>query len=61
MPRLKVTLTRSPIGYEKSQRATAEALGLRKLQHTNLLPDTAATRGAVRKIRHLVTVEEVED
>jgi large subunit ribosomal protein L30 len=59
--RLKVTLTGSPIGYEKSQRATAEALGLRKLQHSNLLPDTDSVRGAVRKIRHIVTVEEVQD
>lgn len=61
MAKLKVTLTRSPIGYEKGQRATAEALGLRKLQHSNLLPDTDSVRGAVRKIRHLVTVEEVQD
>ncbi|HEY3412988.1 MAG TPA: 50S ribosomal protein L30 [Armatimonadota bacterium] len=61
MPKLRVTLTRSPIGYEKSQRATAEALGLRKLQHSNILPDSQAVRGAVRKIRHLVVVEEVED
>lgn len=61
MPRLKVTLTRSPIGYEKSQRATAEALGLRKLQHSNVLPDSNAVRGALRKIRHLVQVEVVQD
>lgn len=61
MPRLKVTLTRSPIGYEKSQRATAEALGLRRLQHSNVLPDIQSVRGAVRKIRHLVVVEEVAD
>ena len=61
MPKLKVTLTRSPIGYEKSQRATAEALGLRKLQHSNVLPDTQAVRGACRKIRHLLVVEEVAD
>lgn len=61
MGRLKVTLVKSPIGYESSQRATAEALGLRKLQHSNVLPDTQATRGAIRKIRHLVAVEEVEE
>jgi large subunit ribosomal protein L30 len=61
MPRLKITLTRSPIGYEKGQRATAEALGLRKMQSSNVLEDTQAVRGAVRKIRHLVTVEEVQD
>jgi large subunit ribosomal protein L30 len=60
MPRLKVTLVKSPIGFEGSQRATAEALGLRKLQHSNILPDNDAVRGAVRKIRHLLTVEEVE-
>jgi len=59
MPRLKVTLVKSPIGYEKSQRATAEALGLRKLQHSNVLPDEPSVRGAIRKIRHLVAVEEV--
>lgn len=61
MARLKVTLTRSPIGYERSQRATAEALGLRKLQHSNILPDSQSVRGAIRKIRHLVVVEEVEE
>ncbi len=61
MPRLKVTLVKSPIGFEGSHRTTAEALGLRKLQHTNVIPDNRAMRGAIRKIRHLVTVEEVED
>lgn len=61
MARLKVTLTRSPIGYEGSQRATAEALGLRKLQSSNILPDSPSVRGSIRKIRHLVTVEEVEE
>jgi len=57
---LKITLVRSPIGYERDQRATAEALGLRKLHHTVLHDDTPAIRGMVHKIRHLVTVEEVE-
>jgi large subunit ribosomal protein L30 len=61
MSRLKVTLTGSPIGYEKSQRATAEALGLRKIRHSNVLPDTNSVRGALRKIRHLVEVEKVQD
>jgi large subunit ribosomal protein L30 len=61
MARLKVTLVKSPIGFEKSQRATAESLGLRKLQHSNVLPDSPSIRGSVRKIRHLVPVEEVAD
>ncbi|HEY3267370.1 MAG TPA: 50S ribosomal protein L30 [Armatimonadota bacterium] len=61
MSRLKVTLIKSPIGYEKSQRATAEAMGLRKLHHSNILPDNGAVRGSIRKISHLVTVQSVED
>ena len=58
---LKITLTRSPIGYAGDQRATAEALGLRKLHHSVLQQDTPAVRGMLHKIRHLVTVEEVEE
>lgn len=60
MSHLKITLVKSTIGYEGSQRSTAEALGLRKLQQSNIVPDNRAMRGAIRKIRHLVTVEEVE-
>ncbi len=58
---LKITLTRSPIGYAKDQRATAEALGLRKLHHTVVQQDTPSVRGMLHKIRHLVTVEEFEE
>ena len=61
MARLKMTLIKSPIGFESSQRATAEALGLRKLQSSNVLPDSPSLRGSLRKIRHLVKVEEVEE
>lgn len=61
MPQLKITLRRSPTGYEKSQRATAEALGLRRLQQTVVRPDNAAIRGMVFKIEHLVEVSEVAD
>ena len=61
MPQLKITLKRSPIGYEKSQRATAEALGLRKRGATVVQPDTAAIRGMVFKISHLLEVQEVEE
>lgn len=56
---LKITLVRSPIGYAADQRATAEALGLRKLHHSALHEDSAALRGMLHKIRHLVEVEEV--
>jgi large subunit ribosomal protein L30 len=55
---IKVTLVRSPIGYEKSQGLTARSLGLKKLNTSVVVPDNAAIRGMVFKIRHLVSVEE---
>lgn len=53
-----VTLVKSPIGYTKDQRATARALGLRRLQQTIEHKDTEAVRGMINKIVHLVHVEE---
>ena len=55
---IKITLTKSPIGAQPKQRRTVEALGLRKMHQTVELEDTPATRGAVAKISHLVTVSE---
>ncbi len=55
---IRVTLVRSPIGYEKSQRATAEALGLRKMHQTVEKEDSPAIRGMINKISHLLLVEE---
>ena len=54
-----VTLVRSPIGYTKDQRATARALGLRRLHQTIEHKNTEAIRGMINKIVHLVHVEEV--
>jgi large subunit ribosomal protein L30 len=59
--RIKIKLTKSPIGAAPTQRRTVEALGLRKMQSEVELPDTPQTRGAVRKVRHLVTVTEAPD
>jgi len=53
-----VTLVKSPIGYTKDQKATAMALGLRRLHQTIEHRDTPALRGMVQKIIHLVQVEE---
>jgi large subunit ribosomal protein L30 len=55
---LRVTLVRSPIGYTKDQKATARALGLRRLHQTVEHKDTPAVRGMIRKIIHLVQIEE---
>jgi large subunit ribosomal protein L30 len=56
---LKVTYTKSAIGYAHDQKRTIASLGLRKLNQTALLPDNPSVRGMIFKVRHLVTVEEV--
>jgi large subunit ribosomal protein L30 len=55
---IRVTLVRSPIGYTKDQRATARALGLRRMHQTVEHKDTPALRGMIQKIVHLVQIEE---
>jgi large subunit ribosomal protein L30 len=57
-PTIRVTLVRSPIGYTKDQRATANALGLRHMHQTVEHTDNPALRGMIQKIIHLVKVEE---
>ena len=56
---LKITLVKSPIGAIPKQKATVEALGLKKLNKTVELPDNDAVRGMVWHVRHLVKVEEI--
>lgn len=56
--KLRVTLVRSPIGYKKDQRATARALGLRRLNQTVEHNDNPALRGMLNKIIHLLRIEE---
>ncbi|MDE7029605.1 MAG: 50S ribosomal protein L30 [Lachnospiraceae bacterium] len=56
--KLKVTLIRSTISAVPKNKATVEAMGLTKLHKTVELPDNAATRGMIRKVCHLVKVEE---
>ena len=52
-----VKLVKSPIGYDRRQRATLRGLGLRRLQQTVELKDQPAIRGMVGKVQHLVEVE----
>ena len=58
--KLRITYSKSSIGYRKGQQATVRALGLRKLNQTVEHDDTPVIRGMVNKVSHLVTVEEVE-
>ena len=57
--KLKITLVKSPIAAIPKQRATVEALGLKKLYKTVEMPDNDAVRGMIQKVRHLVKVEEI--
>ena len=57
--KLKVTLVKSPIGAIPKQKATVEALGLKKLNKTVELPDNEAVRGMIWHVKHLVKVEEI--
>lgn len=55
---LKVTLTKSPIGYSVRQKNTVRALGLRRLGQMVEHSDTPVIRGMINKVSHLVQVEE---
>ena len=56
--RLKVTQTRSTISHIARNRATVKALGLHGIGSTSIVTDNDATRGMVRQVRFLVSVEE---
>ena len=57
--KLKITLVKSPIAASPKQRATVQALGLRKIRQSVELPDNGATRGMIQRVNHLVKVEEI--
>jgi large subunit ribosomal protein L30 len=56
---LKITLVKSTIGFDDRQAKVVEGLGLRRIRHSVVLPDTPETRGMILKVRHLVEVEPV--
>ena len=58
--KLKITLVKSTIGAIPKHKKTVEALGLKKLNKTVVLPDNAATRGMIKQVQHLVKVEEAQ-
>ena len=57
--RLKVTQTGSPSRRPADQRQTLVGLGLKKMRSSRVLEDTPAVRGMLRKVHHIVKVEEV--
>src|SRR6187455_2416980 len=59
--KLKVTQVKSTISHIARNRGTVRALGLHGIGSTSIVTDNPATRGMVRAVRFLVTVEEIED
>ncbi len=58
MAKLKLTQVRSGIGQSQRHRGTLRALGLGRIGKTNELDDSPVVAGMLRKVRHLVKVEE---
>jgi len=59
MGNLKITLVKSTVESKKDQKATVEALGLRKVGSSVIKNDNPAIRGMIKKVEHLVEVEEI--
>lgn len=57
---LRITQIKSKIGHPQDQRATLRSLGLRKIRQQVVRPDNPAVRGMIKKVRHLITVEEAD-
>ena len=58
MAKLKLTQVRSQIGQSERHRGTLRALGLGRIGKTNEIDDGPVLQGMLRKVRHLVSVEE---
>jgi large subunit ribosomal protein L30 len=56
--KLRITQTRSPIGETRAHRGTLRALGLGKIGSTSEHAESPQLAGMLRKVRHLVQVEE---
>lgn len=58
---LCVRQVRSGIGFDKTQKATLKALGLGRIGKRRQLPDNPQIRGMIRKVPHLVVIDESAD
>ena len=60
MSPLKVTQVKSVIGSKQDHKRTVRALGLKRIRDSRVHEDTPQIRGMLRKVRHLIRVEEVD-
>jgi large subunit ribosomal protein L30 len=59
--KLRITWTKSAIGYAKEQRTTLRTMGFHCLNQTIVHKDSPEIRGMINKVRHLVRVEEAPE
>jgi large subunit ribosomal protein L30 len=59
MPQVKITLSKSPIKRNARQKATVQALGLRKLNHSIIKEATPQVQGMINAVAHLLTIEKI--
>jgi large subunit ribosomal protein L30 len=59
MAQVKVTLSKSPIKRSARQKATVQALGLRKLNHSIIKEATPQVQGMINAVAHLLTIEKI--
>ena len=57
--KLKITLIKSTIGAVPKNKATVEAMGLKKIGKSVEMPNNEATKSMIQQVRHLVKVEEI--
>tara|TARA_Y100000816_G_scaffold258733_1_gene213815 strand:+ start:783 stop:971 length:189 start_codon:yes stop_codon:yes gene_type:complete len=58
--KIKISLVKSTIGSVQSQIASVRGLGLRKLNSQSILDETPEVLGMIKKVKHLITVEELK-
>ncbi len=59
MPKVRVTQIASVLGRKPGQKETLVGLGLNKIRRSRVLVDTPSVRGMIRKVAHLIKVEEL--
>ena len=59
-PKLRIKQVKSPIGQPRTMETTLHGLGLRRMHQVVTVDNTPSFRGAIKKVMHLVRVEEVD-
>ncbi len=58
---LRIKVVKSFIGQKPTNKNTLYSMGLRRLGRSVVLPDNECIRGMIHKVKHMITVETVEE